>query len=323
MKSIVYLFVVFMLSSISYANTTPKRQKAVAKIIKLAENNICNPKLLKTKEWENFVTSIQSETMLSLDDKSFAIAFNKAAKELTFSHFYIKLNKKKKTSIKKKEPFELKEIDKSTAILHIRQFVGNASGMYSIVQKVAQKGYKHLIIDLRNNSGGTLDATVVLGQFLTNDPIDAGTFITRSWFEKNGRYPTKKEIQEFPYLKDMSYKGFRDISKELAFRMVLPPHKRPTFQGEVYILTNSKTASACEPLVHALKIGNVGQIIGQQTAGQMLSAEWFKVNKEFSIFIPTVDYMTKEGTRLDMVGVTPHIKVPSEKALEEALQRIN
>lgn len=321
MKNMIYVVVMLVVSSISCANTTPKKQKTVAKIIKLAEEKICNPNFLKTEEWKNFVSKIQTETMLNLDDKSFATAFNEAASELTFSHFYIRLNEKKSTTATKK-PFELQEINPSTAILHLRQFVSDASGLHIIIQEITQKNYEHLIIDFRNNSGGTLDAAVVLAQFLTNEPVDAGTFITRSWFEKEGRYPTKEEIQQFPYLKDMSYKGFRDISKELAFRLVLPSHERPTFTGGVYLLTNSNTASACEPLVYAFKRKKIGKIIGERTAGQMMSAEWFKVNEEFSVFIPTVDYMTKEATRLDMVGVIPDIAVSSEKALEVALERI-
>lgn len=322
MKKNVCLLAIVLFGLVSFANPTSNREEVIKKIIQLTEEKICNPDFLKTKEWEEFVSKIQSRKFINFENEKFVKEFNKASEKLTFSHFYLRLNRGKNESKSKSKPFEIKEVDPSTAVLQVRQFVKDASGMYMATQEIIQKDYKNLIIDLRDNGGGTLDAAVVLGRFLTNDMIDVGTFVTRSWFVKERRYPIKEDIQQFPFLKSMTLEGFREISNELAFRVMLPPHKQTIFNGKVFILINSNTASACEPLVHALKKKKIGQIIGERTAGQMLSAEWFEVDEDYSIFIPTVDYLTAEGTRLDMLGVLPDVKTSSDNALNEVLKHI-
>lgn len=330
MKTIIIAISFLCISITSYAQYDPlqERKEMVHTIIDLAEKHICNPAFLETPEWDVFVNYIQSEEVLSLEEIPFGKAFNIAARELTFSHFYLKYsNKEKRRNSKKstqksvtKKAFELSEVDSETVILTVRQFIANGSLMKSLVTEISEKGYKNLIIDLRGNSGGTLDAAVVLGQFITPNMIDAGSYLSRSWFEQNNRYPTQEEINKFPFLRDMTHAGFREAAKQPAFRMVIPPHSNPTFQGEVYVLTDHNTASTCEPLVYLLKQQNVAKVVGEHTAGAMLSGMDFKLTKKLTLFMPVQDYITADGHRLDKVGVQPTVEVASEKALETALE---
>ncbi len=332
MKTIIIAISFLCISVSSYAQFDPlqERKEVVNTIIDLAEKHICNPDFLETPEWNAFVNYIQSEEVLSLDDTQFVQAFNSATRNLTFTHFYIKhSNKEKFRKVKKKaksrkelKAFELSEIDNKTAVLTIRQFVPNASLMQKLVTQILQNKYENLIIDLRGNSGGTLDAAVVLGQFITPKMIDAGSYLSRSWFENNKQYPTQEEIKNFPFLTNMSYAGFKEAAKKPAFRMVIPPHSKPTFKGNVSVLTDRRTASTCEPLVYLLKEQGVAEIIGEPTAGAMLSGASFKLTKSMSLFIPVQDYITADGSRLDKIGVQPTIQVVSEKALETALKQL-
>ena len=325
MKSIILtLSLLIVSSSMMSQKQFKKNRKTVQKIQSLTQENIYNAKLLETQEYQEFISYITSQEVLSLDTFEFAKAFNRKANTLSFSHYYLGTKNKKKNSKKKKVvPFELEELSQETVMLHLRKFVADGAAMTKIVQEISQKGYKNLIIDLRNNSGGTLDAAVILGRFLTNQTIDAGAYVTRKWYDEMGETPSLEEIQKFKFLGGFTYKDFQDIQEELAFRMVLPGHSNATFQGEVFVLTNNQTASACEPFVHVLKTHNAAQIIGETTAGQMLSANWFKVNKDISIFIPVNDYLTAEGTRLDQIGVKPHIEIDADKALQTALDSID
>ncbi|NER17118.1 S41 family peptidase [Spongiivirga citrea] len=328
MKNILITTIFLFISTIVLPNQSDKleREKLISQIITLAENNICNPAFLETDEWKSFTTKLQSDEMQHMDDASFELAFNLAVRSLPFTHFYINykeqsLSIETKKSEKRKAAFELKEIDETTAILTVRSFISDARGMVKLVKEIEAKSYQNLIIDLRNNTGGTLDAAVVLGRFLTNDMIDAGTYLTRNWFMENGRYPSLEEINSFPFLTDMTYKGFQKMSQGNGFRMVLPPHSNPIFKGNTYVLTNSKTASTCEPFVHLLK-SKGKTIIGETTAGAMLSGRWFKLDDSFSLFVPIIDYVTADGNRLDKVGITPNIEVNSEDALSEALKQL-
>jgi len=322
-------FIIVLSLCITLPLTAQKRvernhKKTVSTIMQLAEQNICNPHYLKTEDWETFLTYIQSDEVKALDDTSFVEAFNKASEALPFTHFYIRQKNATQTAGNKtkKPPFSWKELDKETALLTISAFASNASKMITILKEIDAGGYKNLIIDLRDNQGGTLDAAVILARYLTNKPIDAGVYLTRKWYEQHEQLPSSEDINQFPFITDMSYKGFRKISQEEAFRMVLPPHQAQVFKGDVHVLTNKNTASTCEPVVYAVKKENLGTIVGETTAGAMLSAEWFKINKTLSIFIPTVDYITAEGKHIDKVGVQPDINAPSKEALDTVLKRI-
>lgn len=299
-----------------------KRKNLVSNIIKLSNKRVCNPAFLETKQWDEFVSYINSEEVLALDNDSFAKTFNKAARKLTFSHFHLIINTSNTTKLKNKPAFEIKEETTKTAVLRIRRFEPRAEEMTKIVQEIRDKEYENLIIDLRNNTGGTLDAAIVLGRFLTNQMIDAGTYINRSWFITEHRYPTVKEIESFPFIKKLDHKGFLEAARNPAFRMVLPPHQNSVFRGKVVVLVNGKTASTCEPFVHILKEKGIAEIIGERTAGAMLSSQHFKLDEDFTLLVPVMDYVTAEGLRLDKQGVTPTIRATSENALKIALQQI-
>jgi len=319
------LTVVLLLTSCAPKKAHNSTANPTEQILELTQNHIYDLKLLKTPQWKKFVSYLNSKEMKTLKGKAYEIAFNKAAEKLPFSHFYIDYknpNSKSENKNDEKPPFELEEINSSIVLLHLREFASNAKAMTTIVEDIALKKYKHLIIDLRENSGGSLDAAVVLGRYLTNKSMDAGIYVTRKWYNNHSNPPSKKDIENFAYLKDLTYEGFMEMQKENAFRMVLPGHSNPIFKGNTYILTSNYTASACEPFVHILKTQGIATLIGENTAGKMLSANWFKVNEEVSVFIPTNDYITSEGYRLDQVGVAPHINVPSKNALEKALKII-
>ncbi|MEL7119042.1 MAG: S41 family peptidase [Bacteroidota bacterium] len=307
-----------------------KRSTEVNTIIKLANNYICNTMWLETPEWKTFVEKIQSEEAQRLSTQDFVSFFNTEVDALPFTHFYLRQIKKTKGSKKEKKAkkkmlpyFELKAIDDQTAHLVIREFASDGESMVKLVTEIKKKGYENLIIDLRSNTGGSLDAAVVLGRFLTQKPLDAGLYMTRKWFLDHSRYPTVEEIQTFPYLKDMTYEGFMKISQEsAAFRMVLPPHNDPIFEGKTYLLTNSLTASACEPFVYFLKKEKIATVVGQTTAGAMLSGSWFPVSDNLRLFLPFADYMLPDGHRIDKVGVEPDVKKSHEGALSYVLGQL-
>lgn len=302
-----------------------ERQKDIATILETAGQYICNPAWLESPEWKQFVTEIQSEEMLALPSLEFASAFNQKRKKLPFTHFYLKsaIANKKSADQSSLPHFELKPVDEKTALLTIRSFVADAPGMIKIVKQIQAGGYEKLVIDLRGNTGGTLDAAVVLGRFLTQKPIDAGVYLTRKWFMNHEGYPNAEDIQNMPFLQDMTYEGImKAYAENEAIRMVLPPHSNPTFQGKVAVLTDNITGSTCEPLVDRLKKIGRATIVGRKTAGGMLSGKYFKISDELKLFLPIADYMTAEGTRIDKVGVDPDVDVNSEQALEYALTNV-
>ena len=104
--------------------------------------------------------------------------------------------------------------------------------------------------------------------------------------------------------------------------MVLPRHDQPIFKGKVYVLVNSNTASACEPLIDLLQKKHIATLVGPPSAGAMLSGQSFKINENYSLFLPISDYQTAEGDRLDKKGVIPEHKVRSENTLDYVLEKL-
>lgn len=328
----VFAFILFVYSQGNAQETLSQelrmnapRQGDVNTIIQLTEEKIANLNWLKTKEWSSFVKKLKSPEVLALSPLEFKRFFNQTSKTLPFSHFYLNMVQSSKvdTSTDAKPYFEWKALDNETALIIVRSFVADARAMMAIIQEIHPKNFKNLIIDLRNNTGGTADAAVVLGQYLSNEAIDGGVYLPRGWFLAHKDYPNAQEIQSFSFLKDLTGKGFMEmIAKGKGFRMLVPAHNRPIFQGKAFILVNSNTASTCEPLVALLKQRGKATIVGRKTNGAMLTGKYFPVSDDLKLFLPVADYLMADGTRLDQKGVEPDILLRSEEALDYTLENL-
>jgi C-terminal processing protease CtpA/Prc len=80
--------------------------------------------------------------------------------------------------------------------------------------------------------------------------------------------------------------------------------KQP-FQGRVTILVNRHTASAAEMIVAFARENNLATIIGEKTAGRLLSATSVKVGNGFRLALPTGAYYTWRGTVLEGTPIEP------------------
>jgi C-terminal processing protease CtpA/Prc len=88
------------------------------------------------------------------------------------------------------------------------------------------------------------------------------------------------------------------------------------------ILTSKSTASASEPFVYTLQKENIATVIGEKTAGAVISMEYFHL-QNLALTIPMLDYYTYDGKRLDKIGVEPNIKCDPKEALDVALRKID
>jgi C-terminal processing protease CtpA/Prc len=93
----------------------------------------------------------------------------------------------------------------------------------------------------------------------------------------------------------------------------------PRFDGLVYALTSQQTASAAELAADALITSERAILIGEKTAGEMLSQKMYDLSQGFQLYLPIADYVSIRIGRVEGLGVTPNILVESEKALDKAL----
>mgnify|MGYP001824876025 FL=1 len=181
--------------------------------------------------------------------------------------------------------------------------------------RIAESDVDSLIIDLRGNGGGAF-AVKPLVEHVIDEPLDAGYFLSQVWNRKNTRLPTTDEVMAAQPWSGWSIIAFWEaVQSEEIMRIQMQPAE-PNFDGDVYVLIDTKTASAAEMAADALRASGLATLVGERTAGEMLSQSMFDVADGFVVSLPVADYYSLEHGRIEGAGVQPHIGSSSEKALE-------
>lgn len=303
---------------ISYSELYPQ-------ILKTIQDNIYSKSVLQTKEWKRFEKQIDQLCQKAHDDIELFFGFNILAQKLPFTHLTLMIAKDvadndKTPNTQKSVVFE--ERNANTAYLKIKNFSSSTDELLEIMPKIVEnEAYKNLIIDLRNNGGGGISAAFALAKYIATEDLEVGYFPTNK-LNYSGYQPelfnTLPEIQP----KDTDEFGNK-LKTSAGVKLVFKKPANPVFMGNIYILTNNNTASTCEPIVYALKSSKKATIIGEKTHGGMLSASPFVVSGKYTLILPIGDFYTRDGVRLDKVGVNPDIEVKSEDAENKTMEIIN
>lgn len=296
-------------------------QKINERIIDTLAANIYNPDLLQTKQWKRFDKKLDKVSRRAVDDLEYFFGFGLHSQKLPFSHLNLFLFAEPPDLIAEsgEKYLFLKELTPETAYLNVTSFGGSAGEMDSIFEMILKNNYRDLIIDLRSNGGGGLESAIPFGAYLCDEPLDAGYFVTNKWYQhyQAGDSPDFGNIQVTTATITAAF--IQELKHSPGKQLIITPAEN-TYKGNVIVLTSGKTASTCEPIVYALKKHQLATIVGQTTAGAMLSAAFFQVYGKYYLFLPIADYYTSDGKRLDQVGVEPDIPVEAESALDVARQ---
>ncbi len=169
-----------------------------------------------------------------------------------------------------------KMLDASIGYVKIIQFQGQTTEeLEKALKGLETKGMKKLVLDLRNDPGGLLDASVdVSSKFLSKDSLVV--YI-------QGRQKSDR-------------KDFLTSSTEL-------PRDYP-----MVVLVNTGSASASEIVAGALQDSKRAVIVGTQTFGKGSVQTVFPVDGG-GIRLTTAKYYTPSGRSIQNVGITPDIEV--------------
>lgn len=296
--------------------------KLINRAIEITESNIYNPKLLSTKEWRTFKKNITKKVHKFDDDLELITYFFYKSRKLPFSHYA--LLKKDYSSETNKGKVSLKKLSHQTALIEIENFNNNKEILEKALIKIIDHNYKNLVIDLRKNGGGNIESALMLSSYIINKPLNGGYFVTQRWYNKNidNKTPNILNTENFHSFSKASYKLFiQGIHKYEGLVLEIKPNEK-NYKGNIFVLTDNSTASTCEPIVYGLKLNHKATIIGEKTAGAMLSAETFDLFDGFKLFLPTADYYTSDGKRLDRIGVEPDYKIESKNALDFVLNNL-
>lgn len=152
------------------------------------------------------------------------------------------------------------------------------------------------------------------------DAIDTGYFLSQRWHDDHDALPTKEQVLETEPWQGWSILSFwQDVQERGLLRLRFQPDE-PHFHGDVYVLLDKVSASATELAADALRTAGA-TLIGEVTAGEMLSQSMFDLPDGYSLSLPVADYYSLEHGRIEGAGVP--VGVETKDAMAEALKIIS
>ena len=142
-----------------------------------------------------------------------------------------------------------------------------------ILDKIDEQGITDIILDLRDNPGGYLDAAVNIASFFVPEGVILTTVYRSEW-----------ENETF-------YSGLKSAKYKLA------------------ALVNENTASASEVLASAIQDSGAGILIGNKTYGKGVIQQMFEIWDGCAFKITTGKYYTRNGRDINGVGIEPDERI--------------
>jgi carboxyl-terminal processing protease len=171
------------------------------------------------------------------------------------------------------------------AYVEIQQFTDQTvNDLREELERLNEEDYKGLILDLRRNPGGGLDATVAVADMF----LDGGTVLTQ--VDRNG----KETVYE---------------AKDGGEAVDIP----------VVILVSGGSASGSEVLAGALRDQGRAQLVGTQTFGKGSVNHIRELSNGGALYVTIARWLTPNGTLIEGVGLTPDVPVeltPEELSAE-------
>ena len=167
-----------------------------------------------------------------------------------------------------------------------------------------------LIIDLRGNTGGGVGALRVMS-LLTPHRVPVGFALDQRRY-KGDLEADKLTFPRFSRIPQNSkylwLLGLRFAPAMMAKKPIVLETEglgvKP-FHGRIALLVDRHTASAAEMIVAFARENNLATIIGEKTAGRLLSATSVKVGKGFRLALPTGTYRTWCGSVYEGKPIEP------------------
>ncbi|GHT74603.1 hypothetical protein AGMMS50262_07890 [Bacteroidia bacterium] len=285
------------------------------------EKEIFNPELTKSQKWKKFVKQTNSKIEKVDDDLDFLLLFFANARNTGFSHFAVMKENIDLERTLQGSQLESNMLNDSVLYIKINSLSGTIFEIDSVFQQAQQ--YKYKIMDFRGTPGGVIKNAYRIASYLIPDTVEGGIFITRKCYDDNDCIKNPLACDKLvDYDINTDFNVFRNCA---GVRVRLIPNKNIPYNPEqkIYILTDNKTASACEPLIYGLRQQKNITIVGEKTAGAILSPIVFDVGGGYYAIIPVAEYLTADGKQIEGKGIEPDVKVKSKKALETVKQLLN
>ena len=171
------------------------------------------------------------------------------------------------------------------------------------VEELEAEGMESLVVDLRNNPGGVLDAVVeMIAYVLPEDKLGGMLVYTEDrnsngdqYYSKNG----KIHCDRYDRMRNSEY------PKTDGHQLDLP----------MVVLTNGASASASEIFAGAMKDYEWATLVGTTTFGKGIVQNLIPLRDGTAIKLTTSHYFTPDGFDLHGKGIEPDIEIELDEAL--------
>jgi carboxyl-terminal processing protease len=171
-----------------------------------------------------------------------------------------------------------------------------------------------IVIDVRANSGGDISALQLVSYFAEGAGPAAALF-TRPYLERLGHPVTAADVAKAPRVTGRYHEVYKVLVEGgggAVWQIVDLGDKR--YRSPVVVLIGPETGSAGEGFALAMKVKTHARLIGQPTAGYILSGEDFDVAPGWSLTVPTAGNWSPDGEDLGDKPVSPHETVAETRA---------
>ncbi len=176
-------------------------------------------------------------------------------------------------------------IDDNIGLISISSFSDNVSRDFAqALRDLKGKNVKGLVIDLRNNPGGSLREVLNIADLL----VDRGNELL--YVDVKGQNDEVFNSVISPLIKDMP----------------------------MVVLINESSASASEILSGVLKDYDLATIIGTNSYGKGTVQNIYDLPNGAGLKITIAEYLTPSRNKIDGVGISPDIIIKDEKSLVES-----
>lgn len=241
------------------------------------------------------------------------------------------------------------QLDDDTYVLKITTFSVSETYAYYILnnlfQEIKEKNIKNLVLDIRDNDGGSLSSIPLFYSFISKDKSFRNIYkyatkvpkvnVKENILDGNSKLANTTDIigldnfmsQRFDYNeKDQFYYGNNRLDDSYVENY---PQDKNAFIGKVALLANNKTVSAAAYFAYMFQLNKRGNIVGQETrsCSNFTTAAWFLSyklpNTESVLSLPRSEifFNTVANKENTCRGVLPNYTITADE-FQKGLQTI-